>query len=185
MKRLVFITGPPRVGKTTLLLRAAEELTARGYTLGGMISREILQNGVRVGFEIIDYRSGEKGWLAHIHQPVGPRIGKYRVNLQNLNSIGVNAIQNALKTADGILIDEIGPMELCSKAFREVVQDAIQSEKLIVGTIHFRAQDPLISLTRSRKDAYIVELTSKNGAQLLTLILNKIIKLSKTKVCEG
>ena len=38
--RLVFLTGRPGVGKTSVLLRAVKDLRARGLRIGGMISRE-------------------------------------------------------------------------------------------------------------------------------------------------
>lgn len=185
MKRLIFLTGLPRTGKTTVLLRAAEELAGRGYKLGGMISQEIREEGVRVGFEIHDYASSRRGWLAHVRQAAGPRIGKYRVNLDDLNMIGTKAILNALGATDVVVIDEIGPMELCSEAFKDAVQKAIASPKPIVGTIHYRAQHPLVKQIKSRKDVDIIEVTHKNRARLSTLIANKIIKLSKQKLCEG
>jgi len=75
VKRLLFVTGRPGIGKTTVLLNATEKLKARGYIVGGMISREVRQNGSRVGFELVDLKTTEKGWLAHINQPIG-QIGR-------------------------------------------------------------------------------------------------------------
>jgi len=161
------------------LLRAVEKLRAKGYKLGGMTSQEILERGIRVGFEIRDYASGRKGWLAHTRQPVGPRIGKYRVNLDSLNSIGATSILNALKDADIVLIDEIGPMELFSQAFKEAGQKAINSSKPVLGTIHYHAQHHLVKQIKSRNDADIIEVTQENRDQLPTLIVDKIIKFSR------
>lgn len=177
MKRMLLLTGPPRVGKTTLLLTAANELRRQGFRFGGMISREIRENSVRVGFEIRDCMSGEKGWLAHIQQRVGPRIGKYRVNLKNLNSVGVKAILNALNKADFIVIDEIGPMELQSKRFVNGVKKTLASSKPILGTIHYRANDPFIQQIISRNDVEIVHITTENREQILVPIIEKALKL--------
>lgn len=185
MKRLIFLTGPSRSGKTTVLLRAAEELAGRGYKLGGMISQEIQEKGVRVGFEIRDYTSDRKGWLAHVRQSVGPRIGKYRVNLDDLNSIGATAILNALEAADVVVIDEIGPMELFSGAFKDGVQKALVSSKPVLGTIHYRAQHLLVKQIKLRKDVDIIEVTPQSRVWLPALIVDKIIKLSKQNLCEG
>jgi len=43
--------------------------------------------GRRVGFKVIDVLTGDKGILSHILQPSGPRVGKYRANLEDLSRI--------------------------------------------------------------------------------------------------
>jgi nucleoside-triphosphatase len=174
-RRLVLITGPPRTGKTTVLLKTAERLRAHGYKVGGMISQEVREKGIRVGFEILDYASGRRGWLAHAQQPVGPQIGKYRVNIDSLNAIGVTAILEAIENSDIVLIDEIGPMELCSKTFIEAARKAVDSSKPTLATIHYRAQNQLIQQTKARKDADLIDVTAENGAKLPGLIADKII----------
>ena len=113
----MLITGPPGIGKTSTLRRSVKELKKREYTIGGIICREVREGGVRVGFEIMDLSTGQRGWLAHVNQPEGPRIGKYLVNLTDLEVIGAGSILAALQNADLLAIDEIGPMELSSPAF--------------------------------------------------------------------
>jgi nucleoside-triphosphatase len=56
-----------------------------------MFSRENRKNGVREGFEIVDISAAKVGCLAHVNQKEGPQVGKYRVNMQDLESIGVQA----------------------------------------------------------------------------------------------
>jgi nucleoside-triphosphatase len=177
LKRLLFVTGRPGIGKTSVLLRVVEELKAKGYKIGGMLSREVRDKGVRVGFEIIDFSSGRKGWLAHVDQPVGPKVSKYRVNLNDLNLIGAGSIRKAAEEAQIVIIDEIGPMELFSQAFKEAVRKAINSDKPLLGTIHFKARDPLINLIRNREDAEIIEVTYENRARLHEILIEKITKV--------
>jgi len=176
LKRLVFVTGHPGVGKTSVLLRTVDSLKNRGYRVGGMISREVREGGLRVGFEIMDFSTGQRGWLAHVNQPTGPKVSKYRVNLTDLNAIGVNSILNAAKNADIIIVDEIGPMELFSQAFREAVVQAIESKKPMLGTIHFRARDSLIDTIKAREDAEILEVTYENRGHLHTQIVDKVVQ---------
>ena len=85
MKRILLITGPPGVGKTTVLTKTVNLLKERGFSVGGMLSREVRENGVRVGFEILDLGSQQHGWLAHVNQQSGPRVGKYRVVMPDSN----------------------------------------------------------------------------------------------------
>ena len=47
LKRLIFVTGPPGIGKTSVLLRSANGLKNRRYKIGGMISRDVREGGVR------------------------------------------------------------------------------------------------------------------------------------------
>jgi len=176
LKRLVFVTGRPGVGKTSVLLRAVDVLKAEGYKVGGMISREIRERGVRVGFEIADFHTGQRGWLAHITQRTGPQISKYRVNLSDLNVIGASSIVNATRDADIIVVDEIGPMELFSLEFKKAVDQAIKGGKPVVGTIHFRARDPLINTIKAREDTEILEVTYENRENLHNAIISKVVQ---------
>ena len=176
MKRLIFVTGQPGVGKTSVLLRSVNGLKNRGYEIGGMISRDVREGGVRVGFEIMDFSTGQRGWLAHINQPTGPKISKYRVNLTDLDAIGVSSILDAVRNADVIIVDEIGPMELFSSAFRDAVVEAVESNKPVLGTIHFGLRNPLVNSIRKREDAEIFEVTYENRETLHNLIIDKVVQ---------
>lgn len=176
MKRLIFVTGPPGVGKTSVLLRAVNGLKDRGYMVGGMITHEVREGGVRVGFEIMDFSTGQRGWLAHINQPTGPKVSKYRVNLTDLDAIGVGSILDAVRNADIIIVDEIGPMELFSSAFRDAVVKATESNKPMLGTIHFGLSDSLINSIKKREDAEIFEATYENRETLHNLIIDKVVQ---------
>lgn len=175
----MFVNGRPGVGKTSVLLRAVEGLKTKGYKIGGMLSREVREKGMRIGFEIIDFYSERRGWLAHVNQPVGPKVSKYRVNLNDLDIIGAGSIRDAAKNAQIIIIDEIGPMELFSRAFREAVVEAMNSGKPLLGTIHFKARDPLINLIKNRDDAEIIEVTYENRTHIHNILIDKVMQSLK------
>jgi nucleoside-triphosphatase len=162
VKRVLLLTGGPGVGKTTLLTKAVTILKERGFSVGGMVSREAREGGVRVGFEIVDLGSGRRGWLAHVKQEVGPRVGKYRVNLEDLENIGVQAIEFAVEHCDVIVIDEVGPMELFSQEFRETTRKALESPKQVIAVVHFKAQDKLINDAKTMKDSEMFTVTPEN-----------------------
>lgn len=173
---MLLLTGSPGVGKTTVLLRVVESLKTKGYSVGGMISREVRSGGARVGFEVLDLSSDRRGWLAHVNQPSGPQVGRYRVNLEDLNDIGAEAIVKAVESCDVIAIDEIGPMELFSERFREAVGKAIESGKVVVGVVHWKARDRLIEEVKKREDTEILEVTSENRNKLHENIVGKVIE---------
>jgi len=175
LKRIFFITGQPGIGKTSVILKTVEELKKQGFRVGGIVSREVREHGIRVGFEILDISSQKRGLLAHVNQQNGPQLSKYRINLNDIKKIGATAILKAIANAQIIIIDEIGPMELFSKEFKNAVYRAIESNKIIIGTIHYRAKDPLIQQIRNAEDAEIIEVTIKNRDTLHKILLQKIL----------
>lgn len=52
-------------------------------------------------------------------ESMGEQIGKYHVNLQDLDNVGAEAMLAAVENCNVIAIDEIGPMELFSEKFKE------------------------------------------------------------------
>jgi nucleoside-triphosphatase len=160
--RVLVITGNPSVGKTTLLTKVAASLKAAGYSVGGMVSREVREGGVRVGFEVLDLATSQRGWLASVRQKVGPQVGKYRVNLPDLEAIGAKALTDATANADVVAIDEIGPMELFSQQFKAATQTALDSKKLVLAVVHWKAADQLVKAVKSRSDAETFVVTTEN-----------------------
>jgi len=178
MPRKMLLTGRPGVGKTTLLIDTIRELERRGLKVGGMVTREVRSGNVRVGFEISDLASGQKGWLAHVEQPEGPQIGKYRVNLKDLSEIGVNAINRAIADSaiSVIAIDELGPMELFSEDFKNAVEKAVEAEKPLIGTIHYKARSRLTDNIRSRPDVKVLEITHENRSHIKRAVLDELLQ---------
>lgn len=172
-KRLLLLTGEPGVGKTTVLLKTVEALRAEGYRVGGMISREVRSRGGRVGFEILDLNDGKTGWLANVNQETGPQVGKYRVNLENLNDLGATSILKAADGSDVTAIDEIGPMELYSDKFIGAVRRAIESQKPVISVIHKRAKHALIDEIRYRTDVEIYTVTRENRESLHKFVVQR------------
>jgi len=173
---VLLITGSPGTGKTSVLLKVVDALKARGYSVGGVISREARVGWARVGFEILDLGSGRRGWLAHVNRKIGPQIGKYRVNLEDLENIGANAIVDAVENFDVIAIDEIGPMELFSEKFKEAVKRAVECGKLVVSVVHWKARDRLIEEVKKREDTEIITVAIENRNTLHQTITEKAVE---------
>jgi len=170
------LTGPPRSGKTTAVNRLVELLRARGMAVGGMTTSEAIRSGTRIGFEITDVSRGIVGTLASVGGGPGPRVGKYVVNRQDLEDIGVGAIEYALEASEIIVIDEIGPMELTSTAFVNAVESALSSEKPLVLTVHWRARHPLIERIRREAAQNVFDLTTSNRSMLPVQVEERVLR---------
>jgi nucleoside-triphosphatase len=86
----------------------------------------------------------------------------YRVNLADIERVGVTSILRAIDSSDVIIVDELGPMELYSTSFVSAVEKALKSEKPLVGTIHKRASHDLVRSIRANPSYEIVEVTKEN-----------------------
>ncbi len=137
------LTGAPGVGKTTIVNRLCAYCSARGLAVHGITTREIRENGQRVGFKITDVATGDEGWLARRDYSDGPRIGSYRVVTSDLERIGVTALNLAIEGhADIVVVDEIGPMEMTSLSFRNAVSRVFDAEKPTVATVKLGSHYP-------------------------------------------
>jgi nucleoside-triphosphatase len=102
-------------------------------------------------------------------------VGKYTVNMRDLDRIGAGAIQRAIEEAEVILIDELGPMELHSSRFIESVKAALGAQKHLLATIHKRASHPLVVEVKSNPTYALVEVTLENRAELPAQIAERIM----------
>jgi len=174
----VFLTGQPKVGKTTAIRLIANDLEKRGRRVGGMITSEIRDAGERVGFQLEDISTHKVGILAHSQEKsrdVCPVVGKYHVNLLDIERIGAAAIRNAVNTADVIIIDEIGPMELKSKEFIAAVEFAFASEKTLIGTIHRLCTHQLISSIKSSAGFRLIEVSFHNRVHIPSEVVEAVM----------
>jgi nucleoside-triphosphatase len=170
----VFVTGIPGVGKSTIVVKVVERTQQEGVKVGGMTSSDLRSGQTRVGFEIRNLMTGEAGVLAHVSQDTGPRIGKYHVKSEDLDRIGTEAIVSAIKHADLIVIDEVGPMELTSRGFKDAVQAALDCGKPLLGTVHRNAQDPLVNAIKRDREVEVIEATNENRDSLPDMLLKRL-----------
>jgi nucleoside-triphosphatase len=170
------ITGMPRVGKTNTLIKIIEKIEASGYKIGGMVTEPIIEDKKRVGFYVKDWMTKEKEVFAHITLDLKDKIGKYGVDIDILERVGVPAIERAIEDEDVniIIIDEIGKMEMLSERFCDIVIEALDSDKPILVTLHKKSRSPLLQDVRRRDDIRILEVTPVNR-NLLPYKIEKIM----------
>lgn len=166
----ILITGKPGVGKTTLIQKVVEKIE---LPFQGFYTRELRDNqDRRVGFEIVTL-DGKTALLAHVGHLTPHRLGKYFVNVENINHVIVPHLEQSLERAQVIIIDEIGKMELFSPLFRQVVLKMLASPKKVLGTITM-ANLPIIKRIKSRSDVFLVELHQHNQREVFQFIVDSL-----------
>jgi nucleoside-triphosphatase len=181
----ILVTGMPGVGKTTLVREVVEEAVKSGFRVIGFYTSEVRENNKRVGFQIADL-DGRQALLASVSFRTRYRVGKYGVNLHNLDLIGIRAVQRGLRSKkfDIILIDEIGKMELLSERFMAVLMKALDSEKPVLATI-MHIDNPFTRAIKSREDAELFTLTRSNYDEVKAQVLQALMDICKGKIDEG
>jgi nucleoside-triphosphatase len=94
--------------------------------------------------------------------------------MTDLEVIGVGAILDAVRKADILAVDEIGPMELSSTAFNDALVKAVESSKPMLGTIHYGLNNSLVNRIKTRDETEILKVTYENRENLNTMIANRI-----------
>jgi nucleoside-triphosphatase len=156
------LTGRPGSGKTTVIRAVAAKL---GKRAAGFYTAEIREGGRRVGFRLVTVglEPVQEGLLARVGLPSRHRVGRYGVQLADLERLGVGAILRAVEEPDVVLvvIDEIGKMELFSAAFREAVERAFSSPKAVLATV-MAGRHPWVEAIKLLPGLFLTEVTPQN-----------------------
>jgi nucleoside-triphosphatase len=163
MTQKILLTGRPGCGKTTLVKRVVHALAP---SAGGFYTEEVREHGARVGFKIVTL-DGKEALLAHVDFKTTERVGKYGLDLSALQTVGIEALRTAVHARKLVVIDEIGPMEIRSPIFRDVVNEAFNSGAPILATITARSF-PFTDAIKKRADVTMIEVRPSNRDQLVS-----------------
>jgi nucleoside-triphosphatase len=159
------LTGRPGIGKTTVIQKTLALLGDR--PVGGFYTREVREQGQRVGFELVTL-DGTIATLAttrsHNFAQAQP-FGRYTVNLAAIDGVGVPALRRAWQASGIVVIDEIGPMEILSRPFQEIVWQIVNSEAWLLATIVQRPE-PFADRVKQRPNVRLIEVVTANRETL-------------------
>jgi nucleoside-triphosphatase len=170
MKTAYLVTGQPGCGKTTLIRQVVSTMRMRA---AGFYTEDLQSSGMREGFRIVTL-DGDIALLASGGHPGPVRVSKYGVDLQELERVGVAALQRALDRGHVLVADEIGKMQLYSRPFRQTVLEAVRSGHPVLGTI-MMGRNPYADRMKAHRNVEVLTLSDDNRNELLTLLRSKFV----------
>lgn len=126
----VIISGGIGAGKTRTSEQLAAALKERGFSVGGILSPRIIQDGETVGYTVCDLASGMQRPFARL-EPPGLAVGRFFVAEEGL-AVARSAIERAAATAQVVFVDEVGRLELAGGGLAPAVRVLLRSKALPV-----------------------------------------------------
>lgn len=124
-QKIIIISGKPQEGKTTFLKAVIEQLKSENIDIDGIIAEGIDKDGERLGFQLSHIKTGKIYPLtSNSASPNFIQYGRFffdPIVFQKVNTLLTNA------TADSIVIDEIGPLELQDKGWATAIDNLLDT----------------------------------------------------------
>jgi len=179
MLRLL-LTGRPGCGKTTLLSRVALHFP---NLVAGFLTHEVRRGSKRFGFSVtpLSRYNGttpphklHSTLFASVETASPVRVGKYGVDVSAFERVAIPELKNALSSNKPlIVIDEIGKMELASKAFVELLKECTRADKVFLASVHAYPH-PVSDELKKREDVLVWRLTTANREEMFERVLDLV-----------
>jgi len=165
----IFVTGPPRIGKTTIIKKIVQFLKEKNYPLRGFYTEEIREKGNRTGFKLVTL-DGRESIFSHVDIKSPYKVGKYKVDILSLEKHLPILIPSSEEI---IIIDEIGKMECFSQKFKDFLWDLLSKSNPLLGSISLKG-NKFIEKIKHLPQVRLMEVSKENRNILVEIIINEI-----------
>ncbi len=175
--RNIFITGEKRIGKTTILRKLLEkfnqnyDLKLGGYTC----TRTIIEEKNKSSREFF-LKSISDSNIYKILEKRNDGIQKIsKVYLENFD-IYSETLKKDLEDCDVLILDEIGYAEADSLKYVHVLNEVLDSEKVVIGILK-KYDCNLINNIRNREDVILFDIDIENRDYICDKIYDNLTNL--------
>ncbi|MFZ2149197.1 MAG: nucleoside-triphosphatase [Sedimentisphaerales bacterium] len=129
--RLILWTGPKHCGKTTSATKLAQIASAEGFNVAGLLAPPLYRNNKLLGFDVLNLQNQTRAPLARrkIRQS---KAGPFTFIADGIKLGNAVLSAEATKSADLIIVDEFGPLELNNEGWRRNVDSLLISSNAVV-----------------------------------------------------
>lgn len=161
------VTGRPGIGKTTFCLNVFDSLKDK-TSICGFITEEVREKGKRVGFKLKNLNTGEEAWLAKVGSDSPVKVGKYGVMVDAVDRFSRNM---DCQSSQMCIIDEIGPMELKSKQFIQLIEHLLSTNISCIFTVHQKSRHKLVE--KVKKECELITLDESNRDSIVDEVVGR------------
>lgn len=154
----LFLTGPKRTGKSTVLRRLLE---GRDAAMGGFRTQRVK---TPEGADIYMLPPTGDGGYEPENILFRRREGKLLVDPTVFDRLGTAMLENS-RGADLILMDELGPTEAEAYGFQRAVEAALDSGVPVYGVLQM-ADSPFLAKIAAREDVCVIHVNEENREEL-------------------
>ena len=170
--RAVLLTGPPGIGKTTVLKKLLG--LHYGLRLSGFYTEEVREHGRRRGFRAVCIE-GPPRVIADLGFRGAHRVGAYGVDVAAIDRLSMEALAPRAEV-DLYVVDEVGKMECLSQLFVLALQTLLVEGRPLIGTIALRGGG-FIAEVKERPGVELRPVSVANRARLPELLRDELARL--------
>jgi len=129
--KLILWTGPKHSGKTTGATKLAQVASAEGFNVAGLLAPSLYRNSNLLGFDVLDLQNQTRAPLAR-RKISQSKAGPFTFIADGLKLGKAVLSAEATKSADLVIVDEFGPLELNNEGWRRNVDSLLASRNAVV-----------------------------------------------------
>ena len=129
--RLILWTGPRHCGKTTSVTALTQAVRDKGFKVAGILAPPLYRNSELLGFDVLDLRNQTRAPLAR--RKISESKAEPFTFIDDGLKLGNAALsEENTKSADLIIVDEFGPLELKGQGWRRKVDSLLASSNAVI-----------------------------------------------------
>ncbi len=173
--KLILWTGEKHSGKTTSAFKLAESVRDEGFTVAGLLAPSIYEDGRLAGFDAFDLQGKKREPLTRCEAKENKKSMYLTPQFIGGLTLGHASLSlAATKSADLIIVDEFGPLELKNRGWRGDVDLLLASSDAI---ILFVVRSELVNTVKKLyKEVLCMELAAgepDSAEQVITLLYDR------------
>ena len=129
--KLVLWTGEKHSGKTTRAAKLVEIARGEGFNIAGLLAPSLYRDGELLGFDAIDLQNETRAPLAKCNTDAG-KTERFTFLPEGLKLGNAALSAKAAKSAELVIVDEFGPLELNGRGWRENVDSLLASSSALI-----------------------------------------------------